>query len=248
MRMRAHIWYSILPSEGRNDDISSGSRQRWEHLLPIIIHLGLIEKNEKASNGFEVVTSKWAEFVRLLPGDQKLHFATTQRKNEARQFYICLARPQYTNPIKQLKAVASKKFAFEELVYMDQGDKNLRNMILLHINMLDANGSIHATTSPPATSTVSPPLTSSPVPVAPPESTEPPEQITAPAPSPSPTPAPSNTPTAPKPIPPPTPTPCIVLLPSPFEAEVNYAHALDFNTTPRLHRHGDDEILVHKKK
>ena len=72
MRMTPHIWYSVLPSEGGNDDISSGTRQQWEYLLPIFLHIGLIKENEKSSNGFDVVTTKWNEFVRSIPGDQNV--------------------------------------------------------------------------------------------------------------------------------------------------------------------------------
>ena len=56
--MRPHIWYYILPSEGGNDDISSCSRQRWDYLLPIMIHIGLLTKNENAKNGFDVQMTK----------------------------------------------------------------------------------------------------------------------------------------------------------------------------------------------
>ena len=46
-RMRAQIWYSILPSDGQNSDISSGTRQSWDHLLPILLRLGLLKKMSK---------------------------------------------------------------------------------------------------------------------------------------------------------------------------------------------------------
>ena len=64
-RMRPHFWYSILPSEGGNDDISSCSRQRWDYLLPIIIHIGLLTKNENARNGFDVQMTK-SQFLLII--------------------------------------------------------------------------------------------------------------------------------------------------------------------------------------
>ena len=84
MRMRPHIWYSILPSEDGRDDISSGTRQRWEYLLPLLIHASLIQKNEKSSNGFDVITTKWNDFFEKL--------CSHIRRGKAKQYHICLAK------------------------------------------------------------------------------------------------------------------------------------------------------------
>ena len=47
-RMMPNIWYSVIPSDGQNADISSGTRQRWEYILPLLLHYGLLEqKGEK---------------------------------------------------------------------------------------------------------------------------------------------------------------------------------------------------------
>ena len=43
-QMRPNIWYNILPSEGKNDDVSCGTRQQWHHILPLLLHAGLIER------------------------------------------------------------------------------------------------------------------------------------------------------------------------------------------------------------
>ena len=47
-QMRPHIWYSVLPSNDGNTDISSGTRQRWDHMLPLLNHINQLQI--KASN------------------------------------------------------------------------------------------------------------------------------------------------------------------------------------------------------
>ena len=118
MRMRPHIWYSILPSEDGRDDIYSGTRQRWEYLLPLLIHASLIQKNEKSSNGFDVITTKFNEFVRMIPGDQKCHFSShrttrlrfisIRQMGKITQYYVRLGEPLFYNPTKQIRAISKK--------------------------------------------------------------------------------------------------------------------------------------------
>ena len=66
-RMRQNIWHSVIPSERQNDDISSGTRQRWEHILPLLLQCGLLEYMAK----------KWQIFVQNLRDESKLHFVVT---------------------------------------------------------------------------------------------------------------------------------------------------------------------------
>ena len=63
LRIWPHIWYSVLPSEGGISDISGGTKQKWDHLLPLLLHIGLVEVNEKNSKGYNVILTKWDEFV-----------------------------------------------------------------------------------------------------------------------------------------------------------------------------------------
>ena len=114
-QMRPHIWYSVLPSNDGNTDISSGTRQRWDHMLPILKHIGLLQEKQQATNEFEVFATKWNEFVRQMPGSSKLHFVSFRKKSKAKQFYLCLVDSTFKSPTKQLEAVSTKKIAFEEL-------------------------------------------------------------------------------------------------------------------------------------
>ena len=45
LNIRKNIWYAVLPSEEQNGDISSGARQRWYHIMRILLHTGLLEQN-----------------------------------------------------------------------------------------------------------------------------------------------------------------------------------------------------------
>ena len=91
-------------------------------------------------------------FVQNVLVKSKLHFINIRTKGKPRQCYICLRSPIFTSQVKQVKAIYSKRYEFEQLTYMDKADKELRNSISLHINML------------PEPSTTSAPTTLSPVP------------------------------------------------------------------------------------
>ena len=44
-RLNPHIWYSVLPSNDGIADISSETRQKWENILPLLIHSHLLKKD-----------------------------------------------------------------------------------------------------------------------------------------------------------------------------------------------------------
>ena len=270
--MRPYIWYSVLPSNDGNTDISSGTRQRWDHMLPILKHIGLLQEKQQATNEFEVFATKWNEFVRQMPGSSKLHFVSFRKKGKAKQFYLCLVDSTFKSPTKQLEAVSNKKFAFEELTYLDYADKELRKMLVAHISKLSISTLMAAPTPPtpppiPFSLASEPPIQFAPPPPASVTTTPPPEYVTT---TPSPlesvtttplpesitNPPPESVTTTPTPplesitIPPPLesvtnlPPPELQLQPEPIPppppppapelAEVNFALALNFQTTPRL--------------
>ena len=99
-RIRPNIWYSVVPSDGQNADISSGTRQRWEFILPLLLHYGLLEQK---GGGFAVMAKKWDNFVQNMKTNYKLSFAAIKPKGEPRQYYIYLGKPTYTSPLKQIR-------------------------------------------------------------------------------------------------------------------------------------------------
>ena len=104
-RMRPNIWYCVVPSDGQNASISSGTRQRWEYILPLLLHYGLLEQK---GEGFAVMAKKWDTFVQNMKTNYKLNFVAIRPKGELRQYYICLGKPTYTSPLKQKRDIANK--------------------------------------------------------------------------------------------------------------------------------------------
>ena len=45
-RMSRDIWYSIAPNSVETSNISTGTRQGWQYILPLLLHTGLLEKKE----------------------------------------------------------------------------------------------------------------------------------------------------------------------------------------------------------
>ena len=84
---------------------------------------------------------------------EKLHFTDTKPRGDIRRYYICLGKPTYNGPLKQRKAVANKKFAFEQLTYPDRLDKELQRMIVAHINASSDAGTTTVTATATTTGT-----------------------------------------------------------------------------------------------
>ncbi len=63
LRMNREIWYSIAPNSDDTNDISNGLRQGWRYILPLLLHTGLLKKNEDERDEFTVMTKKWDTFV-----------------------------------------------------------------------------------------------------------------------------------------------------------------------------------------
>ena len=37
-----HLWFRVLPADGRNDDICVGTGVEWQYLLPLLVKCGLL--------------------------------------------------------------------------------------------------------------------------------------------------------------------------------------------------------------
>ena len=71
MRTRTNIWFSVTPSDDENSDISGGSRQNWDQLLPLLLHRGLLKYY---GGELIVVLDKWNEYAKRY--DQNISFIT----------------------------------------------------------------------------------------------------------------------------------------------------------------------------
>ena len=43
-QMSRDIWFSIAPNLVKTSNISTGTRQEWQYILPLLLHTGLLEK------------------------------------------------------------------------------------------------------------------------------------------------------------------------------------------------------------
>ena len=69
---------------------------------------------------------KWDNFVQNMETTYTLNFAAIKPKGELRQYYLCLGKPTYTSPLKQIKDMANKKYAFGQISYPDIADRMLK--------------------------------------------------------------------------------------------------------------------------
>lgn len=51
LSMRRHVWFSILPSDSWDMDISLGTRQKMEHIMSLLMHCNLLTKKSKQKMG-----------------------------------------------------------------------------------------------------------------------------------------------------------------------------------------------------
>ena len=87
-----------------------------------IAHSGLLEqKGEK----IEVMAQNLDYFVQNMAMHVKLHYAATKPRGEVRQYHICLGKPIYSSPLKKVKAISTRFFLIEELVYPDLVHRSL---------------------------------------------------------------------------------------------------------------------------
>ena len=243
--IRPNIWYSVIPLDNETSDISSGIRQKWEDILPLLIHTGLIKKNSLSCNGFDVFQPKWHEFVQNFPGSEKLHFTNFRKKGEELRYYVCLGKPTFHNYTKQNNAIQRKSFAFEQLFYMNTADRELRQIMNNHIFKLkDMFNNMTITQDTPEYTIPDPDneiQSTADTPVIPPPTVTP--VVSTPS-IVSPELAPVTSPQVTTPHPAVIPTPSSV---SPTHPEVKFAMLLDFETATRIHRSGDGLIPIHKR-
>ena len=223
LQIRQNIWYSVLPKLDETSDVASGMRQKWADIERLMIHCGLLKKNSKTSNGYLIIEPKWDEFCQDFPGLSKLHFVISRKQGEPKQYHLCLGKPLFCSPTKQNNAVLKKKFAFEELSYKNAADRKLTNLINNHITKLSSMYDDMSAQTPippssyeesPSNITPSNDATPSPADLSPPLSQQPIQPT-----------EPSSTPThisPPSLPPPPSPPP-----PPPFQAQINFALALN---------------------
>ena len=118
--MIPHNWYIILPlHDNECDDIAFSSGQSWQLLCPLLVDLGY---EEEVASELNVVMSKLTSLTHTFTSVHKLHISYTRLAGEKIQHYMCLCKPVFTGPMKQIKAVTEYKFGIAHLRYILKAD------------------------------------------------------------------------------------------------------------------------------
>ena len=110
-RSKQHIWYRILPKDDGYPDITNCTGVEWEHLLPLLVFLGLISfRTGSMVKQVSIVTSQWKEMAHAVRKHVILEVSSYRRQNRSIEQYICIGNPMYSGPRQQF-GLASVKSA-----------------------------------------------------------------------------------------------------------------------------------------
>ena len=108
-RMNPHIWFRILPQDSNKcDDFAFSVGQSWDLIQPLLLHLGYLLQ---VGNQIKLNVDKLSNLQHANLGKHKLHMPNTHLKGEAKHYFICIGKPHFSWPTKQLKAINCGAFA-----------------------------------------------------------------------------------------------------------------------------------------
>ena len=121
-RIPSNTWYRILPNSSFEcEDLSFAIRQSWDTISPLLTKLGYIKNYGKECRINQI---KFENLQHVIPGIDQCHTSFHHPKGGCRQLFICVGKPQYSGPTKQINATKDKKFAHKR--YMKKADRDLK--------------------------------------------------------------------------------------------------------------------------
>ena len=133
-RMNPHIWYRILPLDNMQcDDFAFSVGQSWELIQPLLIHLGYILE---VGDELKLNLDKFADLQHEYLGINKFHMSDPHLKCDTRNYFVCIGKPHFSGPTKQLKAITNGSFASTSIIYINASDTLLRNKLQEHIDVV----------------------------------------------------------------------------------------------------------------
>jgi hypothetical protein len=93
-------WLRVLPEEDDYDSIYFATNQKWENILPVLIHGGYLF-NDKRFGKLSVKKNEWNN---LGVHFDKFEVTTCRLKDKSRPVFLCKGKPIYKNPLGQLKS------------------------------------------------------------------------------------------------------------------------------------------------
>jgi hypothetical protein len=90
--LREGIWWRVLPIEGTNDDICTGTGQAWDVvvLLPLLLERDFIRVHggEPTLSGYQFRKRSWETLCTTFRGEGQLQMGTLQTKKGGKAWYI----------------------------------------------------------------------------------------------------------------------------------------------------------------
>jgi hypothetical protein len=244
-------WLRVLPEQDDYDSIYFPTNQKWDNILPVLIHGGYVYSD----NRFGKLTVKTSEWNNLGIHFDKFEVTRSRMKDKSRPAFLCKGRPDHKNPMDQLKSeeeiipVPATRASVELANLFLKAKITLLNDVMAALvrNMEEppatpsfaARQQANTTTMPieehPVTPSYTPRQPTTRNMITPPNTFFPPQQPTQP-----------TQPTQPQQPQQPQQS-VIVELHKKWQDQIVFALALDLERRPRLQRNGGDPIEVHKK-
>jgi hypothetical protein len=212
-------WLRVLPEQDDYDSIYFATNQKWDNILPVLIHGGYVYSDTR----FGKLSVKTSEWNNLGIHFDKFEVTRSRMKDKSRPVFLCKGRPDHKNPMDQLKSE-------EEIIPVPAA--LVRNMEEHPTTpSFAARQQANTTTTPieehPVTPSCTPRQPTTRNMITPPNTFFPPQQ-------------PTQQPQQPQ-------QSVIVELHKKWQDQIVFALALDLERRPRLQRNGGDPIEVHKK-
>ena len=112
-RIPSNTWYRILPNSSFEcEDLSFAIRQSWDTISPLLTKLGYIKNYGKECRINQI---KFENLQHVIPGIDQCHTSFHHPKGGCRQLFICVGKPQYSGPTKQINATKDKKLHINDI-------------------------------------------------------------------------------------------------------------------------------------
>jgi hypothetical protein len=141
--LREGIWWRVLPIEGTNNDICTGTGQAWDVLLPLLLERDFIRvHSEPTLSGYQFSKRSWETLLcTTFRGEGQLQMGTLQTKKGGKAWYIARGSLVFKNPKLQDDAYKNGDFTYRQShLSLDVGghDISLRASMAGTLRELDA--------------------------------------------------------------------------------------------------------------
>ena len=122
--MESYIWYRIISKNTFEcDHVSFSMGQSWDLIRPLLVSLGYIDVRGGVLN---VRAKKLLLLSDIYNGSEKVHISDTHLKGGNKQYFMCLGKPMFDAPRRQIDAIKKGKFEFGHLRSLKTIDYKLR--------------------------------------------------------------------------------------------------------------------------